>query len=62
MIPRACALSNDHGFRVVVVDPQDEHWVPRVLEAVAGVQAQLARQKLPQVQAAAILSAEVYSS
>lgn len=36
---------HDHGFRVVVVDPQDEHWAQRVLEAVAQVQAQLARQQ-----------------
>ena len=37
----------DHGFRVVVVDPEDEQWAKRVLEAVAQVQAQLASQ-LPQ--------------
>ena len=36
---------HDHGFRVVVVDPQDENWAQRVLEAVAQVQAQLARQQ-----------------
>ncbi|MBN2979655.1 hypothetical protein [Pseudomonas lactucae] len=35
----------DHGFRVVVVDPQDKQWAQRVLEAVAQVQAQLARQQ-----------------
>ena len=34
-----------HGFRVVVVDPQDEHWAQRVLDAVAQLQAQLARQQ-----------------
>lgn len=36
---------NDYGFHVVVVHPQDEHWVQRVLEAVAAVQVQLARQQ-----------------
>ncbi|WP_460136154.1 hypothetical protein [Pseudomonas sp. S1_E04] len=35
----------DHGFRVVVVDPQDAQWAQRVLDAVAHVQAQLARQQ-----------------
>ncbi|KAE9651052.1 hypothetical protein EJD88_20390 [Pseudomonas sp. PB105] len=35
----------DHGFRVVVVDPQDEQWAQRVLDAVAQLQAQLARQQ-----------------
>ncbi|WP_421555963.1 hypothetical protein [Pseudomonas kitaguniensis] len=47
---------HDHGFRVVVVDPQDVLWAQRVLDAVAEVQAQLARQqplrhKLPARQA-----------
>ncbi|PHN24486.1 hypothetical protein [Pseudomonas sp. ICMP 460] len=36
---------HDHGFRVVVVDPQDVLWAQRVLDAVAEVQAQLARQQ-----------------
>lgn len=36
---------HDHGFRVVVVNPEDEHWAQRVLDAVAEVQAQLARQQ-----------------
>ena len=53
---------NDHGFRVVVVDPQDEHWAQRVLEAVAGVQAQLARQQLPRFKQPVCQRAEVYSS
>ena len=35
---------HDYGFRVVVVDPQDEHWAQKVLDAVAVVQAQVARQ------------------
>lgn len=35
----------DHGFRVVVVDPQDEHWGQRVLDAVALLQAQFALQQ-----------------
>ncbi len=34
-----------HGFRVVVVRPDDEQWAQRVLDAVAHVQAQLARQQ-----------------
>ncbi|MGA9703415.1 hypothetical protein [Pseudomonas sp.] len=37
----------DHGFRVVVVDPQDERWAQKVLQAVAEVQAQLAWQQQP---------------
>ncbi|MFC6340144.1 hypothetical protein GIR22_02205 [Pseudomonas sp. CCM 7891] len=35
----------DHGFRVVVVRPDDELWAQRVLDAVAEVQAQLAWQQ-----------------
>lgn len=35
----------DHGFRVVVVSPDDENWAQKVLNAVADVQAQLARQQ-----------------
>lgn len=37
----------DHGFRVVVVRPDDEQWADKVLEAVARVQAQLAWQQQP---------------
>lgn len=37
----------DHGFRVVVVRPDDEQWAHKVLEAVARVQAQLAWQQQP---------------
>jgi hypothetical protein len=36
---------HDHGFRVVVVKPEDESWALRVLDAVAEVQAQLAWQR-----------------
>lgn len=35
----------DHGFRVVVVRPDDENWAQRVLTAAAEVQAQLAWQQ-----------------
>ena len=35
----------DHGFRVVVVQPDDTNWTQNVLDAVAQVQAQLARQQ-----------------
>jgi hypothetical protein len=37
---------NDHGFRVVVVHPEDDRWTQKVLEAVAIVQAQLAWQQM----------------
>ncbi|MHA6789549.1 hypothetical protein ACWA6H_17885 [Pseudomonas bijieensis] len=36
----------DHGFRVVVVHPEDDRWTQKVLEAVAIVQAQLAWQQM----------------
>ena len=36
---------HDHGFRVVVVHPQDESWAQKVLDAVAEVKAQLAWQQ-----------------
>ncbi|WP_166367238.1 hypothetical protein [Pseudomonas akapageensis] len=36
----------DHGFRVVVVSPDDVNWAQRVLDAVAEVQQQLAWQQL----------------
>jgi hypothetical protein len=36
---------HDHGFRVVVVRPDDENWAQRVLDAAAHVQAQVARQQ-----------------
>lgn len=38
---------DDHGFRVVVVHPEDEGWAHKVLDAVAVVQAQLAWQQRP---------------
>ena len=37
---------NDHGFRVVVVHPEDERWAQKVLDAVAIVQAQLTWQQM----------------
>ncbi|WP_231421320.1 hypothetical protein [Pseudomonas sp. Leaf59] len=36
----------DHGFRVVVVDPQDARWTHKVLHAAALVQGQLVWQQL----------------
>ncbi|WP_051018070.1 hypothetical protein [Pseudomonas fluorescens] len=36
---------HDHGFRVVVVHPEDELWAQRVLDAVSEVQALLTRQQ-----------------
>ncbi|MFI7889589.1 HAD family hydrolase, partial [Pseudomonas juntendi] len=35
----------DHGFRVVVVCPQDKHWAQKVKAAAVDVQARLARQQ-----------------
>jgi hypothetical protein len=35
----------DHGFRVVVVCPKDEHWAQKVKDAVVDVQARLAWQQ-----------------
>ncbi len=35
----------DHGFRVVVVHPEDDRWAQKVLDSVAKVQAQLAWQQ-----------------
>ena len=46
----------DHGFRVVVVRPDDEQWAQRVLEAVAHVQAQLAWQQQPRRSAPSTLA------
>ena len=53
---------DDHGFRVVVVDPQDEQWAQRVLDAVAGVQAQLVRQQMPRYREPVQRGAEAFSS
>ncbi|WP_060477055.1 MULTISPECIES: hypothetical protein [Pseudomonas] len=36
---------SDHGFRVVVVDPQDQSWAEKVMDAAARVHAQLAWQQ-----------------
>lgn len=52
----------DHGFRVVVVRPDDEHWAQRVLVAVDEVQAQLSRHGLPANRLLADQRSEVFSS
>jgi hypothetical protein len=52
----------DHGFRVVVVQPEDEQWAQKVLEAVADVQAQLAWQQPKRHKAPVRRRAEVFSS
>ncbi|MBZ9780048.1 hypothetical protein K9857_00585 [Pseudomonas sp. REP124] len=39
------AEGHDHGFRVVVVRPDDARWAQRVLDSVAEVQAVVARQQ-----------------
>lgn len=41
----------DHGFRVVVVHPEDDRWAQKVLDSVANVQAQLAWQQMLRPQA-----------
>jgi len=51
-----------HGFRVVVVRPDDQQWAQQVLDAVAQVQRQLARQQLVGRQVTAPQRAEVFSS
>lgn len=53
---------HDHGFRVVVVNPQDELWAQKVLEAVAKVQAQLDWQQAFRHKGAAAQRPEVFSS
>ena len=53
---------HDHGFRVVVVNPQDELWAQKVLEAVAKVQAQLAWQQTFRHKGATAQRPEVFSS
>ena len=53
---------HDHGFRVLVVHPEDERWVQRVLDAVAEVQAQLAWQQPLRHKAPAQQRSEVFSS
>ncbi|MNI35395.1 hypothetical protein D3C73_894180 [compost metagenome] len=52
----------DHGFRVVVVQPDDPRWAQRVLDAVADVQAQLAWQQPHRFKAPVGQGAGVYSS
>lgn len=51
-----------HGFRVVVVRPDDESWAQRVLHAAAEVQAQLARQQPLRHAKPAQQRAEAFSS
>jgi hypothetical protein len=53
---------HDHGFRVVVVHPEDERWAQRVLDAVAELQAQLAWQQPLRHKAPAQQRSEVFSS
>jgi len=52
----------DHGFRVVVVQPDDTQWAQRILDAVAELQAQLHRQQLLSGRVAQLKRAEVFSS
>lgn len=52
----------DHGFRVVVVRPDDENWAQRVLDAAAAVQAQLAWQQPPRHKAPVQQLSETFSS
>ncbi|WP_213939684.1 hypothetical protein [Pseudomonas sp. dw_612] len=52
----------DHGFRVVVVHPNDENWAQSVLKAVAEVQAQLAWQQPLRYKELAQQRAEAFSS
>lgn len=52
----------DHGFRVVVVRPDDDTWAKRVLDAAAEVQAQLAWQQPLRHKEPAQQRTEVFSS
>lgn len=52
----------DHGFRVVVVRPDDANWAQRVLDAVAEVQVQLVRQQLVRHAVQAQHRPEIFSS
>lgn len=52
----------DHGFRVVVVNPQDENWAQKVLQAAADVQAQLAWQQSRRYNGTVQQRPEVFSS
>ena len=53
---------HDHGFRVVVVRPDDASWTQSVLDAVTEVQAQLARQQPRRHRAQVPLISEVAPS
>ncbi len=50
-----------HGFRVVVVRPDDQQWAQQVLGAVAQVQRQISRQQVVR-RTKVVRGAEVYSS
>ncbi|UZE84657.1 hypothetical protein [Pseudomonas viciae] len=52
----------DHGFRVVVVRPDDENWAQRVLDAATALQAQLAWQQPLRHKPPAQSRSEVFSS
>lgn len=51
-----------HGFRVVVVRPDDQQWAQQVLGAVAQVQRQMSRQQQAVRRAKVVQDAPVYSS
>ena len=51
-----------HGFRVVVVRPDDRQWAQQVLGAVAQAQRQMSRQQQTVRRAKVVQDAEVYSS
>jgi hypothetical protein len=53
---------HDHGFRVVVVHPEDERWAQKVLDAVTDVQVRLARQQPHRHKEPAQQRSEVFSS
>lgn len=52
----------DHGFRVLVVRPDNENWAQQVLEAAADVQAHLIRHDLASRKGQADIRSEVFSS
>lgn len=51
-----------HGFRVVVVRPDDHDWAQQVLDAVAQVQAQLAWQQPARHKAPGLAGSQAFSS
>ncbi|MFJ7311845.1 hypothetical protein ACIQVE_03585 [Pseudomonas sp. NPDC098747] len=53
---------HDHGFRVVVVRPDDENWAQSVLKAATEVQAQLVRLQPHRHKATAQQRSEAFSS